>query len=72
MLQLSRKRKKFETNLHYFRDIMPKCNEWRDPSPRLSAWTTRLRKSIAAVASRWLHYVQFHQLKKRTQDLVRL
>ena len=33
------------------------CNELRDPSPRLSAWATQLRKSVATVASRasiWL------------------
>ena len=31
------------------------CNEWRDPSPRLSAWATQLRRYVAAVASRWRH-----------------
>ena len=29
------------------------CNEQRGPSPRLSAWTTQLRKNEATVASRW-------------------
>ena len=28
------------------------CNERWDPSPRLSAWSTQLRRNIAAVASR--------------------
>ena len=31
------------------------CNEWRGPSPRLSAWTTQLRRNVAAVVSRWRH-----------------
>ena len=31
------------------------CNEWRGPSPRLSAWATQLRRNVAAVASRWRH-----------------
>ena len=26
------------------------CNEWRDPSPRLSAWATQLRRNAAAAA----------------------
>ena len=30
-------------------------NQWRDPSPRLSAWATQLRRDIAAVASHWRH-----------------
>ena len=34
-------------------------NEWRDPSPQLSAWTTQLQRNIAAVASRWWSYL-FH------------
>ena len=33
------------------------CNEWRGPSPRLSAWATQLRRNVATVASRWLHCV---------------
>ena len=33
------------------------CNEWRGPSPRLSAWATQLRKNVATVASRWRHCV---------------
>ena len=32
------------------------CNEWRGPSPRLSAWATRLRTNVATVASRWQHF----------------
>ena len=31
------------------------CNEWRGPSPRLSAWATQLRRNVATVASRWRH-----------------
>ena len=33
--------------------VCRRCNEWRGPSPRLSAWVTQLRRSIAAVANRW-------------------
>ena len=33
------------------------CNEWRDPSPRHSAWATQLRRIVATVASRWRHCV---------------
>ena len=29
------------------------CNELRAPSPRLSAWATQLRRSVATVANRW-------------------
>ena len=29
------------------------CNEWRGPSPQLSAWATQLRSNDAAVASLW-------------------
>ena len=36
-------------------------NERRDPSPRLSAWTTQLWKSISAVASCRRHCVRFNQ-----------
>ena len=31
------------------------CNDRRGSSPRLSAWTTQLRRNIAAVASLWRH-----------------
>ena len=44
------------------------CNEWRDPSPRLSVWTTQLRRNIAAVASRWRHSVQFDRPRNPTQN----
>ena len=30
-------------------------NEWRGPSPRLSACATQLRTNIATMASRWRH-----------------
>ena len=29
------------------------CNEWRGPSPQLSAWATQLRRNVATVASYW-------------------
>ena len=31
------------------------CNEWRCPSPQLSAWATQLRRNVAEVASHWRH-----------------
>ena len=37
----------------YSRYCAEACNEWRGPSPRLSAWATHLRRNVAAVASRW-------------------
>ena len=43
----------------YSRYYTESCNEWRDPSPRLSAWTTHLRRNIAARASRSRHYDRF-------------
>ena len=36
-------------SLLYSRYYTEACNEWRDPSPRLSAWTTRLQKT----SQRW-------------------
>ena len=48
-----------ESKLHFIRFItlaviVPKRgNEWRDPTTRLSAWATQLRRNVAAVASRW-------------------
>ena len=39
----------------YSRYYAEACNEWRGPSPRLSAWATQLRKNVVAVASRWRH-----------------
>ena len=35
----------------YLRYCAEACNEWRAPSPWLSAWTTQFRRKIAAVAS---------------------
>ena len=35
------------------------CIEQRDPSPRLNAWTTQLRRNIAAVARRWRRCARF-------------
>ena len=40
-------------SLLYSRYYAEACNEWRGPSPRLSAWTTQPRRIVAAVASRW-------------------
>ena len=37
----------------YSRYYAKACNEWRGPSPHLSAWATQLRRNVAAVASRW-------------------
>ena len=31
------------------------CNEWRGPTPLLSAWATQLRRNFTTVASRWRH-----------------
>ena len=39
------------SNSHLTRGISRKCNESRDPSPRLSARTTQLSRNVAA--SRW-------------------
>ena len=59
--------KKISLNLHYIcfitLAVVPKRgNEWRDPTPRLSAWTAQLQKYVAAVTSRWRHCVQFDRL----------
>ena len=45
---------KFSLHSPYYAEA---CNEWRDPSPQLSAWATQLRRNVAAVASRWRDYV---------------
>ena len=39
----------------YPRYFAEACNEWRRPSPLLSAWVTQLRRNVATVASRWRH-----------------
>ena len=39
----------------YSRCYAEACNEWRGPSPRLSAWATQLRRNVATVVSRWRH-----------------
>ena len=41
--------KKIKPSLHSQYEA---CNDWRGPSPRLSAWVTQIRKNLAAVASR--------------------
>ena len=53
-----------KSNLHCNRFIklavvLQRRSEWRGPTPRLNAWTTQLRRNVAAVASRWLLCVQF-------------
>ena len=35
----------------YSRYYAEACNEWRGPSPRLSAWATQLRRNVATVAT---------------------
>ena len=47
-------KKKIKSSLYspYYAEA---CNELRGPSPRLSAWATQLRRSVATVASRWRH-----------------
>ena len=42
------------------------CNEWRGPSPRLSARATQLRRNVTAVASRWRHCADLTE--NRTQN----
>ena len=44
-------------------------NEWRGPSPRLSAWATQLRRHVAAVASRRRHSDPFDRPGNRTPNL---
>ena len=42
--------------------VVPKRgSEWRGGTPRLSAWATQLRRNVAAVASRWQHWVRSDQ-----------
>ena len=41
----------------YLRYYAEACNELRGPSPRLSAWATRLQRNVATMASRWRHCV---------------
>ena len=48
-----------KSNLHCNRFIklavvLQRRSEWWRPTPRLNAWTTQLRRNVAAVASRWL------------------
>ena len=44
-----------KSNLHhtYSRYYAEACNQWRGPSPQLSAGATQLRRNVAAVARRW-------------------
>ena len=39
--------------------VLQSRTEWRGPTPRLHAWTTQLRRNVAAVESRWLLCVRF-------------
>ena len=59
---------KSSLNLRYYVEA---CNEWRDPPPPLSAWTTQLRRNVASMASRWRRCVRFDRSGKRTPDLPR-
>ena len=40
------------------------------PSPQISAWTTQLRRDLAAVANRWRRCVQFDRSGNRTPDFL--
>ena len=53
----------------YSRHYGKACNEWREPSSRLSAWGTQLRRNVAAVASRWRHCVRFDRPGNRNHSL---
>ena len=44
----------------YWRYYVEACNVSRDPSPRLSVWTTQLRRNVAAMASCWRHCVDLN------------
>ena len=48
-------------SLSYSRYYLEACNEWRDPSPRPSAWITQLRRNITAVASHWRHCIDLNR-----------
>ena len=50
--------KKIKSSL-YSRYYAEACNEWRGPSPQLSAWASQLRRNVAAVASRWRFCARF-------------
>ena len=65
-IQLKAEEGKIKSSL-YSRYYAESCNEWWDPSPRFSAWTTQLRRNIAAMVSRLRHFVRFDQLGNRTQ-----
>ena len=47
--------KKMKSSL-YSPNYAEAYDEFRGPSPRLSAWATQLRRNVAAVASRWRRY----------------
>ena len=54
----------FKSNLHCncfieLAVVLQRRSEWRGPTPRLKAWTTQLRRNVAAVTSRWLLCVRF-------------
>ena len=59
----------FGMSLSYSRYYAEACDERRDPSPRLSAWTIKLRRNVAAVSNCWKHCVRFHRPGNRSQDL---
>ena len=57
--------------ISYWQYYAEACNEWRDPSPRHSAWTTQLRTNVAVVASRWRQHVRFERTRNRSPDVPR-
>ena len=64
----------FKSNLHCNRFIklavaLQRRSECRGPTPRLNAWTTQLRRNVAAVASHWILYVRFDRPGNGTSDL---
>ena len=55
-------------SLLYSRYYVEACSERRSASPRLSVWTTQLRKNAAAVTIRWRHWVRFDWLGNWTPN----
>ena len=53
----------------YSRDYVKARNKWRGLSPLFSARAAQLRRNVAAVASRWRHFVRCDQPGNRTRDL---
>ena len=53
----------------YSQHYVEECNEWRGPSPRLSARATQLQRNVATVAIRKRHCVRLDRPGKWTQNL---